>query len=166
VDDKKLVDTWGEAALRDESGTLALQAGKKVQIVMEARGGRAAKLSWSSASQKKQILPKARLFLPDGSTGGIQGDYFDGRELRTKRLTRTDPKVEFDWAQRGPFPFDTRERSFDLLIDIPAGSYAADWVNPKTGAVDKSVNFSHAGGGRSLGSPLFSEDLALRIKRQ
>jgi hypothetical protein len=166
VDDKKLVDTWGEPALRDESGTLALQAEKRVKIVMEARGGRAAKLSWSSASQKKQVIPKARLFLPDGTTSGLQGDYFDGRDLRTKHLTRTDPTVEFDWAQRGPFPFDAREHGFDFLIDIAPGSYTADWVNPKTGAVDKSVSFSHAGGGRSLGSPLFSEDLALRIRRQ
>ena len=59
-----------------------------------------------------------------------------------------------------------RERSFEVLIDLPSGSYTADWINPKTGTVDKSQNFSHAGGGRSLGSPLFSEDLALRIRRQ
>ncbi|MBI3854636.1 MAG: hypothetical protein HY293_02970 [Planctomycetes bacterium] len=166
VDDKKLIDTWGDASLRDENATIALQAGRKAKIVMETRGGRAAKLSWASASQKKQIIPKARLFLPDGTTNGLQADYFDGRDLRTKRLTRTDAKVEFDWANRGPFPLDTREHSFELLIDLAAGSYTADWVNPKTGAVDKSLNFSHAGGGRSIGSPLFSEDVALRIKRQ
>lgn len=166
VDDRKLVDTWGDAAMKEDSGSIALKAGKKVKIVMEARGGRAAKLAWSSASQKKQIIPKVRLFLPDGSSSGLQADYFEGRDLRTKKLTKTVDKIEFDWAQRGPFPFDTRERSFDLLIELPAGSYTADWVNPKTGAVDKSVNFSHSGGGRSLGSPLFSEDVALRIKRQ
>jgi len=166
VDDRKLVDTWGEGALKDESGSLALQAGKKVKIVMEVRGGSTAKLAWSSASQKKQIIPKARLWLPDGTANGLQADYFDGRELRTRRLTRTDAKIEFDWAQRGPFPFETRERSFEALVDIPAGSYEVDWVNPKTGAIDKSVTFSHAGGGRSLQSPLFSEDVALRIRRR
>jgi hypothetical protein len=32
--------------------------------------------------------------------------------------------------------------------------------------VVKSQTFSHAGGSRSLGSPLFSEDVALRIRRQ
>jgi hypothetical protein len=133
---------------------------------MEARGGRAVKLAWSSSSQKKEIVPKARLWLPDGTSNGLQGDYFDGNDLRAKRLTRTDAKVDFDWAQRGPFPLDTRNRSFDVLLDLSAGTYTVDWVNPKTGAVDKSMNFSHAGGGRSIPSPLFSEDVALRITRQ
>ena len=166
IDDRKLVDTWGEPALKDDHGTIALQTGKKVKVVMESRGGRAAKLSWSSARQKKQVVPKERLFLPDGAPGGLQADYFEGRDLRMKKLTRTDSKMEFDWAQRGPFPFETRERSFEVLIDLPSGSYTADWINPKTGTVDKSQNFSHAGGGRSLASPLFSEDVALRIRRQ
>jgi len=74
--------------------------------------------------------------------------------------------VEFDWSQRGPFALESRERSFELLIDLPSGTYTADWVNPKSGVIDKSQNFSHAGGGRSLGSPIFTEDVALRIKRQ
>lgn len=166
VDDRKLIDSWGEAGVRNDTGTLALEAGKKVKIVMEARGGRTAKLAWSSASLKSQVIPKTRLFLPDGNGNGLQGDYFDGLDLRTKRITRTDGKVEFDWAQRGPFPLDAKQRSFELLLEIPGGSYTVDWVNPKTGAVDKSVNFSHAGGSRSLGSPLFTDDVALRILRQ
>jgi hypothetical protein len=166
VDDRKLIDTWGDSAVKEDSGTISLQAGKKVKIVMEARGGRAAKLSWASASQKKQVIPKNRLFLPDGTAGGLQADYFEGRDLRTKKLSRNEAKVDFDWSQRGPFPLESRDRSFELLIDIPSGTYTADWFNPKTGALDKSQNFSHPGGGRSLGSPIFSEDVALRIKRQ
>jgi hypothetical protein len=166
VDDRKLVDTWGEATLRNESASIALQAGRKVKVVMEARGGRSTKLAWSSAGQKKEIVPKNRLWLPDGTANGLQGDYFEGNDLRTKRMTRSDAKVDFDWAQRGPFPFDTRMRSFEVLVDLPSGTYLVDWVNPKTGAVDKSTNFSHGGGGRSIASPLFSEDVALRITRQ
>jgi len=166
VDNRKLADTWGEAGVREESGTLNLVAGQKAKIVMECRGGRTAKLVWSGSDRKKQPIPKSRLFLPDGNPGGLQADYFEDADLRNRRLTRTDDKIDFDWAQRGPFPLDSRQRSFEALIDVQAGSYTADWVNPKTGAVDKSVNFSHSGGARSLGSPLFSEDLALRLRRQ
>jgi len=137
-----------------------------VKVVMECRGGRAAKLAWSGASQKKQTIPKERLFQPDGVPGGLAGDYFEDPDLRTKRLTRTDAKVDFDWAQKGPFPLDARQHSFRALLDVAAGSYTADWVNPKTGAVDKSQNFSHSGGARQLDSPLFSEDVALRVLRQ
>jgi hypothetical protein len=111
-------------------------------------------------------VPKSCLFLPDGAAGGLQGDYFEDADLRSKRLTRTDGKVDFDWAQKGPFPLDTRQRSFEVLLDVSSGTYTADWVNPKTGAIDKSQNFSHSGGTRSLGSPIFTEDVALRIRRQ
>jgi hypothetical protein len=166
VDNKKLVDNWGEPGVREEDGTLNLIAGQKVKLVMECRGGRTAKLAWASPSQKKQIIPKNRLFLPDGSAGGLQGDYFEDVDLRSKRLTRTDAKMEFDWAQRGPFPLESRTRSFRVLIDVASGSYTADWINPKTGFVDKSQNFSHSGGVRSLDAPLFIDDVALRIKRQ
>jgi hypothetical protein len=165
VDNRKLVDTWGEPGVKEESGTLNLVAGQKVKVVVESRGGRMAKLAWSGASQQKQSVPKARLFAPDGS-GGLQADYFDDADLRTKKLTRVDPKIEFDWSQKGPFPLDNRQRSFEALVDVQAGSYTVDWVNPKTGVIEKSQNFSTSGGSRALNSPLFSEDVALRIKRQ
>jgi hypothetical protein len=152
--------------VKESIGSISLIEGAKVKLVMETRGGRTAKLSWSSLSMKPQVVPKTKLFLPDGAPGGLQGDYFGDADLRSRQLSRTDAKIDFDWAQRGPFPFDTRQRGFDVLIDVQAGSYLADWINPKTGAVDKSQTFSHPGGSRSLGSPLFSEDLALRIRRQ
>ncbi|MBV8878759.1 MAG: hypothetical protein JO332_02235, partial [Planctomycetaceae bacterium] len=166
IDNKKLVDTWGEAGVREETGTLGVVAGQKVRVVFESHGGRSAKLSWSSASQKRQVIPKTHLFQPDGAAGGLQGDYFEDGDLRTKRFTRVDPKVEFDWSQKGPFPLDSRQRSFEVLLEVQAGSFTADWVNPKTGAIDKSQNFSTSGGARMLNSPLFSEDVALRLRRQ
>ena len=166
IDGKKLIDSWGDVGVKEHIGSLSLTEGAKVKIVLESSGGRVAKLSWSSAGIKKEAIPKTRFFLPDGAAGGLQGDYFEDTELRNRQMTRTDPKVDFDWAQRGPFPFDARQRGFDVLIDVQPGSYSVDWVNPKTGAVDKSQNFSHSGGSRSLGSPLFSEDIALRIRRQ
>lgn len=166
VDDRKLIDTWGELTPIHESATLSLVAGKRVSFILECQGAPEAKLSWSSPSQKMQAIPKSRLFLPDGTGNGVRGDYFDGLDLRSKRLSRTDSSIDVNWAQRGPFPLDARDHGFECLLDLPAGTYSVDWVNPKTGAVDKSQNFSHDRGTRSLGSPLFSEDVALRILRQ
>jgi hypothetical protein len=51
----------------------------------------------------------------------------------------------------------------DLRLDLPAGSYAADWVNTKTGAIDGTESFDHAGGEKTLSSPSYSEDVALRV---
>jgi len=57
-------------------------------------------------------------------------------------------------------------RGVILALELPAGSYRAEWVNTKTGAIDKRQNFKHAGGERRLQSPPYAEDIALRIVRR
>jgi len=52
----------------------------------------------------------------------------------------------------------------DLAINLPAGTYSGQWIDTKTGAVAASITeFVHAGGPRTLVSPTYSEDIALRI---
>jgi len=50
-----------------------------------------------------------------------------------------------------------------LVVELPKGNYTAEWVNTKTGQVDKKETFEHSGGGRTLGSPKYADDIALRI---
>lgn len=54
----------------------------------------------------------------------------------------------------------------ELQVELPAGSYRAEWVDTKTGEVAKEEAFGHAGGARLLASPDYTEDIALRIKRE
>ena len=56
-------------------------------------------------------------------------------------------------------------RQADLVLDLPAGSYRAEWIDTKTGAVAKKEPFRHAGGKRTLASPPYSQDIALAIRR-
>ena len=51
-----------------------------------------------------------------------------------------------------------------VTVGLPAGAYRAEWVNTKTGRIDKEESFSHQGDGKTLASPDFSEDVALRIQ--
>ncbi len=51
-----------------------------------------------------------------------------------------------------------------LVLELPAGSYKADWVRPADGAVLSSEAFTHAGGKRSVATPKHTVDMALRIK--
>ncbi|HEV3167463.1 MAG TPA: putative collagen-binding domain-containing protein [Isosphaeraceae bacterium] len=51
----------------------------------------------------------------------------------------------------------------DLELDIPAGSYRAEWLNPRTGRIDKAEDVQHPGGRLKLASPEYSEDIALRV---
>ena len=59
-------------------------------------------------------------------------------------------------------PGDYRE---DLLIELPAGRYRTDWVNPETGTIVERAEIVHAGGKRTLRTPSYRIDIALRMKR-
>jgi hypothetical protein len=52
-----------------------------------------------------------------------------------------------------------------LELEMPAGKYRAEWINTKTGAVDKAEDFEHKDGRKSLVSPAYREDIALRVRR-
>jgi len=69
---------------------------------------------------------------------------------------------------RKPKPEDLRKLRRDnieatLTLDLPPGKYTAEWVNTKTGRVDKAEPLEHRGGPRKLASPKFSDDVALRV---
>ena len=53
-----------------------------------------------------------------------------------------------------------------LVLDLPSGSYRADWVDPASGRVVRTDAFSHPGGHRTFVSPQHSIDIALRIERR
>lgn len=56
--------------------------------------------------------------------------------------------------------------SLDLTVTLPAGDYDVTWINPADGRVLKVERIvEHTGGGRSLRTPTFLEDLALTVVR-
>lgn len=52
----------------------------------------------------------------------------------------------------------------DLRLEMPAGQYQAEWLNPRSGLVEKTAAFEVRAGVAQLASPDFQEDIALRIK--
>jgi hypothetical protein len=61
------------------------------------------------------------------------------------------------------YQVDAGPRNATLLLELPAGEYRAEWVNPKTGKVYANERFGHTGGDRQLKSPSYTEDIALRV---
>lgn len=51
-----------------------------------------------------------------------------------------------------------------LRLNLPAGGYIADWVDPAAGTVLSSEKFVHGGGARELVTPAHTVDIALRLK--
>ena len=52
-----------------------------------------------------------------------------------------------------------------LQVELSKGKYTAEWINTKTGKSDKNEAFDHPGGNRTLKSPEYQDDIALRILR-
>jgi len=52
-----------------------------------------------------------------------------------------------------------------LVLKLPAGTYQVDWVAPETGSVIRTDTSTHKGGYRTVETPAYSVDIALRIKR-
>ena len=53
-----------------------------------------------------------------------------------------------------------------LVLDLPAGNYNAEWIDPASGGVISAQKFTAAGGTHNLKTPAYSIDIGLRIKRQ
>jgi len=65
VNNVQLINKWVNQAPTEWSGNISLTAGTKYDIRMEYyenTGGAVARLSWSSASQAKQIIPQTQLY--------------------------------------------------------------------------------------------------------
>lgn len=65
VNGQLLVDQWNDHAPTEHSGTVALVAGQKYNILIEYYengGGALAKLNWSSASTAKTVVPTTQLY--------------------------------------------------------------------------------------------------------
>ena len=54
----------------------------------------------------------------------------------------------------------------ELVMELPAAPYRAEWIDTKTGRSAKTETFNHAGGKKFLASPRYSEDTALHVQRQ
>ena len=50
-----------------------------------------------------------------------------------------------------------------LLLNIPAGNYTAEWIDPATGTVIMTEQLTHKGGNRDFNTPAYRIDIALKI---
>jgi hypothetical protein len=56
-------------------------------------------------------------------------------------------------------------KKLDLTLELPAGTYRAQWLNPRTGTIDKSQSLDTRGGPVQIVSPDHEDDVALSIRR-
>ncbi len=71
VNGQLVIDDATDHTIREASGTIQLQANQKYDIKIEYSentGDAQVKVSWSSASQPKQVIPQSRLSVPDATS--------------------------------------------------------------------------------------------------
>lgn len=106
VDNQLIINKWNDQSATQYSATISLTAGKKVNIKMEFYDNTedaTAQLSWSAASQPKEIIPQSRLtptYVPPAD--GLRAIYYDNKDLTGKIFSRIDPTVNFNWGSGSP----------------------------------------------------------------
>ena len=168
LDGKLVIENWTDHAPTEDHATVELVAGRTVELKLEyyqGGGGSTARLMWTRPDGTAEVIPADRLRLPDGSGRGLRAEYFEGRALDAPEAVRTDPVIDFAWppAPR-PIPREAASGTVAVGLDLPAGRYRVEWVDPKTGTVVKDEAVEHAGGRKSLAAPAFNEDLALAVR--
>jgi len=103
IDNQLIINNWTDHGATENSGTIALSAGKKYAVRMEfyENGGQAvAQLLWSSVTQVKEIIPSSQLYPGQGT--GLFAEYYDNADLTNLKFTRVDASIDFDWASGSP----------------------------------------------------------------
>ena len=89
VNGVQLVNDWMNQGATEYSGTIALAAGQKYDIVIEyyeAAGDAVTKLSWSSASTPKAIVPASQLYPPGSIACAVNSAPANGSTIGTQTL--------------------------------------------------------------------------------
>lgn len=111
INDKLIINNWTDHAPTENSGSIQLEAGEKYDIRLdyyENKGGAVNRLSWSSPSTEKEIIPTERLFsslaepIAPGEGAGLIAEYFDNSNFTNPVLTRTDETIDFNWKYGSP----------------------------------------------------------------
>jgi len=88
VNGQLLIDKWIDQGPTEWSGQINLTAGQRYNITMEFYengGGALAKLSWSSASQAKEIIPQSQLY-PPTSCNVVDFQWLVADQIGTPRM--------------------------------------------------------------------------------
>ncbi|MDZ8183771.1 MAG: PA14 domain-containing protein [Nostoc sp. ChiSLP02] len=162
VNNQLLIDRFVNQSTTEHTGSVALVAGQKYDIKLEYFDNNYSansQLSWSSASQAKEIIPQSQLYsqanTPTSNGNGLKGEYYDNIDFTNQKLTRTDATVNFNWGSGAPDPliggadtFSVRwtgqvEAKYSELYNFYTGSDDGVrlWVNNQL-LIDQFVNQS------------------------
>jgi hypothetical protein len=168
LDGRLLIENWGDHAPTEDHATVELTAGRPAELKLEyyqGGGGATARLKWTRPDGTTEVIPAERLRQPDGGGPGLRAEYFEGRSFDAPGVVRADPTIDFAWPPASrPIPRRAGSVPAAIGLDLPAGLYRVEWIDPKTGKVVSDETLEHPGGRKSLSLPAFDDDLALAVR--
>ena len=142
VNGQQLVEDWNGHGDTENTGKITLEAGKAYDIKFEyydGGGGATSRLLWTSASQKKEVIPSSVLTHDvEAKQTGLTGYYFRGTTLSGVPTIRVDSIVDFHLNQKNTpadlwtakeiteeftWPEGVRRYSYRMDPDLPAGNF-------------------------------------------
>ena len=168
VNEQKLVDDWTDHGEKEDTGKIALEAGKRYAVKLEYfyNGGQGvSKLWWTPPGGKKAAVPANAFRLPDKDAWGLRGEYFRGPDLKSAWSTRDDGTINFAWGVKPPMSSENEAGSTALQLNLPTGHWTGEWLDTKTGKVLLNVELN-GGQSSTLGAPPYETDIALRLLKR
>ena len=148
VNGQLIINNWTNHSVTENSGSIALVAGKKYNIVMlyykNSGGNATAQLSWSSSSTPKAIIPSNRLFPPGGSAPVLTSKEFSSGYGFKSGAWTLEPSTKNRPATQGDFTVSTTFTSASLY-----SAYGPTFVDRKL-ASGLAANNNQTGQSQSL----------------
>jgi hypothetical protein len=167
----------------DETGFQGTADGPYVKdawFFMLGGGGIYSNLDWSFAPGKEDGSFDYPAETPGGGGAALRRslaelkrflDRFDLPRMRpAENLVRSAPaqaetRAMEDLANAYAVYVDGGEGG-RLVLDVAAGRYRGEWVDPRTGAVKRRLLLDHPGGEATLRMPPYEEDIALALEAE
>ncbi|MBN1997858.1 hypothetical protein JW935_09925 [candidate division KSB1 bacterium] len=168
IDGKLLVDDWTSHAPKENSGRVFMTAGKTVDFRMDyfqGAGGAVADLFWQGPGLEKGEIAQQYFPQKEGG-GGLLLEWFDDTELQNFKAKTVVKNISFNGSLDLFFLSSKATEKLSPVLDVPAGRYRVEWVNPLTGTIEKMKSIRHDGGDLKLDAPEFDVDVALRVKSE
>jgi hypothetical protein len=168
LDGKLVLENWTDHGPTEDHATVELVAGRPVELRVEyyqGAGGAVARLRWTRPDGVTETVPADRLRQPGGALPGLRAEYFEGRSFDEPEAVRVDATIDFAWppAPR-PVPRPAVGAAVEVALDLPAGRYRVEWLDPTRATVVAAGQIDHPGGRKSLSAPAFDEDIALALR--
>ena len=166
LDDQLVIDNWTEHSITEDQAAVKLEAGRAHRLKVEffyAGGQVSMKLLWSGPGTDKQLASESALRTPDGRPG-LQAEYFADMTLSARTRTAVEPQIKIEAPSGDVGRVRFAADDVKVGVELPPGRYTAEWVNTKTGDVERREAFQHDGGVRTLPAPAFDDDVALAIQ--